>query len=125
MFETLSTAGGTETTILTLVLPGLTTASMKYVPTASGDLVNFGPSDYTRCQIFLNTTQVGGVSTIVGDPSASGAKGPAAFVSPFAEVGGVKIPAGTASETVASRTCCKSEDVSPRGVGILSGHLRM
>lgn len=24
---------------------------------------------------------------------------------------------------VASRTCCKSEDVSPRGAGILSGHL--
>ena len=27
------------------------------------------------------------------------------------------------STEVASRTCCKSKDVSPRGVGMLSGHL--
>lgn len=94
----LSTTGGVETTILTLTLPGSAT-SRDYVLTASGDVVNFGPSDYTRCQIFVNTTQIAAVAMIVGDPSATGARGPAGFLSTFAEVGGVTIPAGTASET--------------------------
>lgn len=96
---TLSTTGGVETTILTLTLPGSATISRHYVLTASGDVVNFGPSDYTRCQIFVNSTQIAAVSMIVGDPSALGALGPAGFLSTFAEVGGVTIPAGTASET--------------------------
>jgi hypothetical protein len=95
----LSPTGGVNTTILSLTLPGSSTERTDYVLSAYGDLVNFGPSDYTRCGVNVNGTSVAGVSTIVGAPSAAGAWGPAAFLSPFAEVGGVKIPAGTASET--------------------------
>ena len=81
--ESLSGTGGVPTTIASLNLP-----PGAFVLHASGDLVNFGPSDYTRCQVFVAGTQVAAVSTLVGNPSASGAQGPAGLLSPFALVGG-------------------------------------
>lgn len=79
----LSATGGVETTIATINLP-----PGAYVLHASGDLVNNGPSDYTRCQIQVGGTPVAGVSTLVGNPSTSGASGPADLLSPFALTGG-------------------------------------
>lgn len=95
----LSTSGSVQTTILSLILPGSSSSSRHYVLSASGDLVNFGASDYTRCSISVNGTQIAGVSTIVGDPAAASSQGPAGFLSPFTLAGGVSIPAGTTSET--------------------------
>ena len=93
----LSTTGGPMTPVVRVKLP-TAPAGTRFVLTAQGDLVNFGPSDYTRCSLVVNGTQVAAVSTIVGDPSASGSEGPAAFLSPFALTGGVDVPAsgGTA-----------------------------
>jgi hypothetical protein len=69
-----------------------------YVLAAQGDLVNFGPSDYARCNLVVNGTQVAAVSAIVGDPAPTGSQGPAAYLSPFSLTGGVNVPAtgGTA-----------------------------
>lgn len=94
----LSTTGGVPTSIITLSLPTSSNGT-HYVLAAQGDLVNFGPSDYTRCSLVVNGTQVAAVSTMVGDPAASGAQGPAAFLSPFSLAGGVNVPAtgGTAA----------------------------
>jgi hypothetical protein len=81
--ESLSATGQVKTTIASLNLP-----PGAYVLHASGDLVNFGPSDFTRCGIFVAGTNVAGVSTLVGNPSASGAQGAAGLLSSFALVGG-------------------------------------
>jgi hypothetical protein len=93
----LSATGGVETTIATLNLP-----PGAFVLHASGDVVNFGPSDFTRCQIVVASTQVAAVSTLVGDPAASGAQGPAGLLSPFALVGGA-VNATTTTELAALR----------------------
>jgi hypothetical protein len=94
----LSPTGGVPTTILSLTLPGSSTKASSYVLSAYGDLVNFGPSDYTRCAIRVNGSLVAAVAILVGDPSASGNQGPAGLLSPFALAGGITVPAGTTSE---------------------------
>ena len=63
----------------------------KYVLSGAGDLVNWGPSDYSRCKILVGSTQIAAVSTIVGSPAGAGNFGAAAFVSPFALTGGVSV----------------------------------
>jgi hypothetical protein len=83
----LGATGGVLTTVATLNLP-----PGAYVLRGSGDLVNFGPSDYTRCQLFAASTHIAGVSTLVGNPDASGAWGAAGILSPFSLVGGVVNP---------------------------------
>lgn len=93
----LSATGGVETTIATLNLP-----PGAFVLHASGDVVNFGPSDFTRCQIVVASTQVAAVSTLVGDPAATGAQGPAGLLSSFALVGGA-VNATTTTELAALR----------------------
>jgi hypothetical protein len=79
----LGTTGGAWTTVETLNLP-----PGKFVLHASGDFVNFGPSDYTRCVIVVAGAHTAGVSAMVGNPSLSGARGPATLLAPFALVGG-------------------------------------
>lgn len=79
----LSATGGVPTTIIRMNLP-----PGAYVLHASGDLANFGPSGFTRCQIVIAGTQIAAVSTLVGNPAAAGAQGPAGLVSPFALTGG-------------------------------------
>lgn len=93
----LSTSGGTLTPVITVQLPAATSAT-HYVFAAQGDLVNFGPSDFTRCILMVAGTQVAGVSTMVGDPTASGEQGPSAILSPFSVTGAANVPAagGTA-----------------------------
>ncbi len=99
--KSLSPTGGVGTTIATLNLP-----PGAFVLHASGDLVNFGPSDYTRCGIFVAGTVVASVSTLVGNPSASGNQGPAGFLSPFALVGGAVNPTTT---TVSAALRCSHD----------------
>jgi len=67
----LSPTGGVPTTILSLSLPGSSTGSVHYVLSSYGDLVNFSPSDYTRCAIQVNGNLVAAVATLVGDPAMS------------------------------------------------------
>jgi hypothetical protein len=93
---TLSTTGGTLTPVITVALPSSTNGT-HYVLAAQGDLVNFGPSDFTRCILVVNGSQVAGVSTMVGDPTASGARGPSAILSPFSLTGGANVPAAGAT----------------------------
>jgi hypothetical protein len=81
--EHLGATGGVPTTIITLNLP-----PGAFVLHASGDLVNFGPSDFTRCQIFVAGSQVAAVSALVGSPTAAGNQGPAGLLSPFALTSG-------------------------------------
>jgi hypothetical protein len=93
----LSPNAGTTTPVLTLTLPTSTNGS-HYVITAQGNFVNFGPSDYTRCQVLVNGTQISSVSATVGDFNQSGNVGPAGLVVPFSLTGAVNAPAagGTA-----------------------------
>lgn len=88
---TLSDTGGTKTPVATLTFPK-TSAVTHYVLTGDGDAVNFGPSDYTRCQLMVNGTQVGAVSTIIGSPTASGNEGPAGWITPFSLAGAATVP---------------------------------
>jgi hypothetical protein len=74
--DTLSTTGGTTTTIASVTLP-----PGSWVLTLHASLVNFGPSDYTRCSLYRNSTNVGGATATVGDPAGSGSMGAAAYVS--------------------------------------------
>jgi hypothetical protein len=97
--KNLSTAGSTNTSILTVQLPESPTRT-QYVLAAQGDLVNFGPSDYTRCGIVVNGKQVAAVATMVGSPSASGNRGPASFLSPFSLTGGARVPASGGTATL-------------------------
>jgi hypothetical protein len=93
----LSAKGGIWTPIIAVQLPAASSPT-HYVLSAHGDLVNFGPSDYVRCQIAVNGAQAAAVATIVGDPSRAGGLGPAPFVSPYSLTGGADVPAtgGTA-----------------------------
>jgi hypothetical protein len=89
----LSANGGVRTTVLTATLP-----SGKWVLSASGNLVDWGPSDYTRCAILVGGTQVAGVSTMVGDPNGVGNWGPSSILSPFSLIGAVALKtSGTAT----------------------------
>ena len=97
--KNLSSTGGAFTSIITVQLPE-TSDGTQYVLAAQGNLVNFGPSDYTRCQILVNGTQIAAVSTMVGSPSASGNQGPASYLSPFSLTGGIKVAASGGTATL-------------------------
>lgn len=101
----LGAIGGVPTTIIRLNLP-----PGAYVLHASGDLVNFSPSDFTRCGITVAGTQVAAVSTLVGNPGLAGARGPAGLLSPFALVGGANNATGT-TETAVLR--CSHDTTGP------------
>jgi hypothetical protein len=88
----LSVTGGEKVPLLTLDFPRSSKAT-HYVLAAQGDLVNFGPSDYTRCDLVVNGNEIASVSTIVGDPTPGGTQGPAAFLSPFSLTGAATVPA--------------------------------
>lgn len=97
----ISTTGGVQTTIMTLKLP-----AGKWILHADQTMVNFGPSDYGGCSIGdtansnLNTHR-----TIVGDPNATGASGPASFVTVLSETAAVSL---SASSTVT--VACEHDD---------------
>lgn len=91
----LSTNGGVETPIMSIALP-----QGKFVLSASGNLVNFGPADYTRCQIVVNGTQIAAMSTAVGNPTAAGSVGPAGSLATVALVGGATVGTGGATATL-------------------------
>jgi len=80
--------------ILSVRLPAGT-----YLLSGYGDIVNFGPSDYTHCQIMVDGVESASVSTIVGNRSA-GTQGPAGYLSPFSLSGGVKVGAPGATATL-------------------------
>ena len=97
--KNLSNTGGVFTSIITVQLPE-TSNGTQYVLAAQGNLVNFGPSDYTRCQILVNGTQIAAVSTMVGSPRASGNQGPASYLSPFSLTGGTKVAGSGGTATL-------------------------
>ncbi len=74
--NTLSQTGGATTTIASVTLP-----PGSWVLTLHASLVNFGPSDYTRCSLYKNSTNIGGATATVGNPAGSGSMGAAAYVS--------------------------------------------
>jgi len=78
-----------KTTVLTQHL-----RAGSYVVSATASLVNFGASDYTRCQITLGDTQLTAVTALVGDGTATGNHGDGAIVMPMPLQSGVVVPAG-------------------------------
>jgi hypothetical protein len=91
----LPSTGGVETPILQMQLP-----QGKFVLTAAGNLVNFGPSDYTRCQIVVNGTQIAATSAAVGDSNQPGNIGPSDLLSTVNLVGGATVGTGGALATL-------------------------
>ncbi|MCP2256445.1 hypothetical protein LX15_000128 [Streptoalloteichus tenebrarius] len=63
----LQSTGGVQTTVLSTSLP-----AGSWVLSSNASLVSWGPSDYTRCTLFVNETVVGGAATMVGAPSPNG-----------------------------------------------------
>ena len=104
--QSLSLTGGVRTTVLTATLP-----AGKWVVSGSGDLVDFGPSDYTRCSLNVGSTQIAGVSTIVGNPDSAGSQGPSAFLSTFTATGGVSL----GSSATLTLGCWHDNNVSSAG----------
>jgi uncharacterized repeat protein (TIGR01451 family) len=104
--KNLSTSGATNVTIVSVSVP-----AGSWVLSAEGDFVNFGPSDYARCQLFagVNPTPGGGITTTVGDPNLPGAQGPAAYVQAFAEIAAVT----SATGFTASLQCSHDHDTPP------------
>jgi len=88
----LSPTGGAVTRILTVTLPQMPSAT-PYVVAAQGDLVNFGPADFVRCELRVNGIHIAAIATLIGSPSATGARGPAGAVTPFSLTGGATVPA--------------------------------
>ena len=87
----ISTTGGTETSIMTLQLP-----AGKWVLHADQTMVNFGPSDFGGCSIGDTTNNnLNTHRTMVGDPNASGAQGPASFATVLSETAAVSLSAPT------------------------------
>ena len=74
--KTLSKTGGAAVTIASVTLP-----QGSWVLTLHASLVNFGPSDYTRCSLYTSSTNIGGATATVGNPVGTGSMGPAAYVS--------------------------------------------
>src|SRR5437868_4473151 len=67
----LSTIGGAPVTIVSVALPpGVWALSF------DASVVNFGPSDFTRCGIYNGSTPVGGATTMVGNNNLPGSMGP-------------------------------------------------
>jgi hypothetical protein len=91
----LSKTPSTNTTVLTLPL-----LTGSYVLSASGDLVNFGPSDFGRCSLYLGTTEIAHTATTVGTPIADGDDYAAGLVAGVSLSGGVTVPAGGATATL-------------------------
>jgi hypothetical protein len=97
----ISTTGGVGTPIMTLNLP-----TGKWVLHADQTMVNFGPSDYSGCSISDTTSSnLNAHRTIVGDPNAADAMGPASFVTVLSETAAVSLKAPT---TVTIR--CEHDD---------------
>jgi hypothetical protein len=87
----ISTTGGVETPIMTLNLP-----AGKWVLHADQTMVNWGPSDYGGCSIGDSTnSNLNTHRTIVGDPNATGAMGPAPFLTVVSETAAVSLKAPT------------------------------
>jgi hypothetical protein len=101
----LSTSGGQPVTLTSLSLP-----AGSWVLSSETTLVNFGPSDYTRCQILAGGNQIASGTTMVGDPGIPGSQGPAAYVAGRGLIGSVH----TKTVVTASLVCWHD---SPTPVG--------
>ncbi len=87
----LSSTGGTETPIMTRRLP-----AGHWVLHADQTMVNFGPSDFGGCSIAdTSNSNLNTHRTIVGNPNATGAKGPAPLATVLSETAAVSLSAPT------------------------------
>jgi hypothetical protein len=103
----LSTVGGAPTTIVSMTLP-----AGSWVLSSTESAVNFGPSDYLRCNIMRGGTSLVGNTTMVGDNSLPGAMGPGAYVATLASIGRFT----SARQTTVSLSCNHDTDTpSPNG----------
>jgi hypothetical protein len=59
--KNLPTTGGTNTTVISVVLPG-----GSWVVTTNATAVNFGSDDYVRCGIYSDSTSLNGATTYIG-----------------------------------------------------------
>lgn len=105
--KNLSTTGGATVTILTASVP-----AGSWIISGTASLVNFGPSDYTRCQVVAGSTQVGASTTMVGNPGLAGGQGPAAYVANLTATG----PVTSSVPFTASFNCWHDHD-TPIGAG--------
>lgn len=64
----LSATGGVPTAVIYQSLP-----AGSWVLSANASLVSWAPSDYTRCNLYVGDTIVGGATAMVGDPGAGSA----------------------------------------------------
>lgn len=71
----LSPTGGVQTTVIAQSLP-----AGAWVLSSNVTLVSWGPSDYTRCSLYAGDAQVGGATTMIGNPNAPDGSGAAVFV---------------------------------------------
>jgi len=88
--KSLGTTGGTRTVIASAAFP-----AGSWVLTLHATMVNFGPSDYGRCELYQGATAIAGATATVGDPAQAGNRGPASLVSTLSLAYGVTLAAPT------------------------------
>ena len=103
----LSTTGGAPVTITQMTLP-----SGAWVVSAEATLVNFGPSDYVRCKIEENGTQVAAGTSMVGNVNLTGNQGPGSYVAGRGLIGAFKT-----SSPVPVALVCEHDHSTPAGEG--------
>jgi hypothetical protein len=103
----LSTVGATPTTIVSMTLP-----PGSWVVASEESAVNFGPSDYLRCNIMRGGASLVGNTTMVGDNSLPGAMGPGTYV---ATLGSIARFTSANSTTVS--LACNHDTGTPSGNG--------
>lgn len=105
----LSPSGGVNVVVVSLALP-----AGSWVLSAEAALVNFGPSDYTRCAMFKGSNQIAqtGTTTMVGNADLPGNWGPGVYVANIADIGKIS---GTTGFTVSLR--CSHDHDTPSGNG--------
>jgi streptogramin lyase len=71
----LSSTGGTLTTVLSSKLKQGT-----YLLNATGNMLNFGSSDFARCYVYVGSQMVDQTATIVGSPTVAGNNGASGWI---------------------------------------------
>lgn len=103
----LSPTGGVQTTVIAETLP-----AGSWVLAANAMLVGWGPSDYTRCQLYAGPNQVGAATTMVGAPSA-GSAGTGVYVATVALHGAYTRPNATAVSLRCSHDTTRAAGETP------------
>jgi hypothetical protein len=101
----MSATGGTPVTIVSEKL-----AAGSWIISGTATVVNFGPSDYTRCDLAKGNSHLVQGSTMVGNPNLAGSMGPGAYMASVSAIGTI-----TSTTAFTARLRCFHDTSTPSG----------